>query len=638
MRMRISLAGMLSCLLLIACGGGGDSGGSSGGGGNSITLDHTQLNLVGDGGVADVTATFSGAGLAVGSLPGSTVPSWLFVSSTTPVTGTSAKVRITFHPTGPGDPGRVSTTLRFATADANGGHVTFKDLVVTGTINHRLSHSKEFLTYTRGATTSPSSTFDVIAPNISWTATSDATWLTAAPANGTGNGSLTVSTATSSLAEGNYAGTLTLRDTLTNHAEVVTVHLGVDPRRLETDRRAVAFSSTSGGARLARIVRVLDTAGLNGHWRVSSDAGWLTPSAPNGSGDAALTMFANATGLADGMHYATITFEADNEPGFVNSATVRAGFYVDNASPAASPVAITSGVGLTTATVMDPIRPYLYGAAFGNPNSTIEVWNVFTGELVESLTIPITFPGRITIASDGSRLYIPDVNSSAIVPVDLVGDTRTVANRWDNVKTSAGVEDIAFTRINGSDVVVWGPGQLLDPANGNVLVNFETSPFISDSTPRFITATPNGKSAFIAGESLANHRLLRYELGFRAGAYTAFLSHDINEPGDGHEMKVDSRSRYLYSAGDTMNRYDTAGLQLQLSSTPLGGGELDILDNGNVYVAINHGPYVRLDADLNELARASFGSSFFYTGKISSDERRMFIFSDSGVEFRDVGF
>jgi len=646
MKAMSAVGALLSCLFLAACGGGGGGSGSSsssssssgGGSGNTITLDRTRVDLVADDPLGantsvDVTVTFSGAGVAVGTLPGETLPAWLTVFNPTVVNSTSARVRLQMNAQASGTPQRFTTTLRFATADASGGHIAFRDLTVTGTIDHTLSPAVGNFIYTRGATTTPAMSADVQTLNATWTASSDVAWLSVSPASGTGNATLNLTTTPAALAEGDYVGTITVRDTLTMRTRTTTIYLGVDPRRLETDRRGLSFSSTLGPSRLTRSLRVIDTAGLNGRWTAASDAAWLTSSSPGGTGSGTLTLTANPTGLTEGMHYATVTLAPDNEPGLANSTTVRAGFFVDRTHAIASPVAFTGEHGFTIESA-DPIRPYFYNIT-SSPTPTLNVWNMYTGALVD--TLPAVFGGPPAISPDGSLLLVLDPGTHTITPIHLTDDTRTAGTPWAGMRFSVGIDRLAFTRINGSDVVVMGSGQLLSATTGGFLADFSASAFLHPDTPRFVAASPDGRAAYLAGESIANHRLLRFALGYRAGAYTARLTHDFNEPGDGNPPTVDPTSTYLYSGGDRLTRYDATTMAVQRTAVRTGGGVNTVLENGDVFASVYAGPLVRLDRDLNEIAFGDFGNVHLESGRISSDERRIFTTrTGAGLELRDL--
>ena len=293
--------------------------------------------------------------------------------------------------------------------------------------------------------------------------------------------------------------------------------------------------------------------------------------------------------------------------------------------------------GFPTDSSQDPIRPYFYNLTGGFPNAELKVWNMYTGALVDTLIVPGIYGNYPVISPDGSLLLIPDNNSRTITPVHLVNNTRTVGTPWTTSRVSAGIEHLAFTRISGSDVVVWGPGQLLSAATGGFLADFPAFRFMQQDTPRFISASPDGRAAYIAGQSIANHRLMRIALGYRAGVYSARITHDFNEPGNGNPPTVDPTSTYLYSGGDTLTRYDAVTMAVQRSAVGTGGGVIEVLESGDVYASLyGGGPLVHLDRDLNVISSGNFGNALLSMCRISSDERRMFTSSTSGLEFRNL--
>lgn len=636
---------MLASVLLSACGGG--SGGMGGGAPTSVSLDKSRLDLTyeapfGSGYTGEVTVTFKGAGVGVAMPPGQTQPSWLFVAQPTLVDASTARVRFDFLPSSSlNGPQRVSTTLRIGTADANGNNVVFRDFTVTGTLDHELSATRQVLTYTRDSATAPAAGIDVRTRNATWEATSNAAWLQVTPASGTGDATLTITGATT-LAEGDYSGTITVRDTVTNRSKTATILLGVDPRRLELDKQGLALSSTLGRSRLTATARVIDTANLAGRWTISDDAPWLSTSATSGAGASNITLTANPTGLADGTYYATVTASPDAEPGLTNTATLRVGFFVDHTNAAQSSVRILGNTPVTSATVADPIRPLIYAFDIEFPNSTLRVWNVYTGALMDSQTLPnaVIFGAQVT--PDGAQLLAIDSSATGgIIPIALSAGAPVAAARWTGMRADMPVSEIAIARLNGVPVIAWPPNQLLSATDGRVLANILLSN--SATFPASPALSTDGRRLFVVNKYVGNHFLAYVALGYRAGTFSASVMDEFIESNDGTFAMFDRDDTHVISlASGALRRY-TFGSRTSGPTVFANGFRPILHPDGSFYMQSTTGPnWLHYDSSLNVIATSAPGVA---DGKtlvaISADGQRMVTF-DSNLplfgNFADLDF
>jgi hypothetical protein len=643
MRVGFALAAAFGCALLSACGGGG--GGGDGGGPpapvNSISLDKSRLDLFyeqpfGNGNTQEVTVTYRGAGVAVGTLPGQSLPSWIFVSTPTVVNATTVTVRFTFNPTA-FEPQRWSTTLRIATADANGDNVAYRDLVVTGTIDHQLSRTDVYPVHTRESTTSPSVSVALQTLNATWDTTTDVSWLQVTPASGTGAASLNVTAAADALAEGNYLGSVTVRDTVTNRTRVLRVHLGVDPRRLETSHRAFAFSQTMAGSVLTHTSRITDTAGRSGRWIATSNAPWLQVSPSTGTGTATLMLTADPTGISDGQYLAEVTISPDNEPGLGNSETIRAGLYVDRVTP----VAAETDIGLLNGgpKFASPILPFLYRIETGFPDSTLEVWNLYTATRIGA---PLPLPGltsfRACQSPDGSRIIVVvDGQNPRLQLLQIDGATVTVGPAWTAMRAAPMMKECAITRVSGRNVVFWGNAQVLSFDDGTVLSDFLGS---SSNMSHALTldtgvgASPDGKLGFLTARTLGNHSLYRVQLGNRAGVVTATLTDEVSQPDGGVGAFFSPLSDFAYMAttqGSFIRRFPVAALapDRTVSLPSYFGSNLLVMPNGHLYAPTDD-LWTHYDGDLNVLGTRVI-STDGASGVISADGKRMFEVRSGGA-------
>jgi hypothetical protein len=642
-----ALAVLATCLLLAGCTGKpGKSGtvqpNTGGRGGNTISLggrleillmsDHDSIKPSQTVGISHI-----GSKITILPVSGEPVPAWLQI---TPAVRTSqywSDAVLTFVPQQV-QPHSELIMMRFTASDPDGTNAVYQDILVRAERPHYLSRRHEYVTYTQGAAAPPTSRLALIV-NGPWTTYLDGSWLTANPAGGTGNALIDLTTAPQSLAEGNYVGGYNVTQTNAGRTIYYGMHLGVDPRRLETDKRGLAFSFTAGNSRTARPLRVIDTAGLQGHWRISDDAAWLTASVASGAGDATVQVTADPAGLADGQYSATLTLSPDNEPGFGNETTVRVGFHVDRATAANVSVPLAGAAPSTGPVAADPIRPFVYGFTNSGANSTLRTWNVHSGALVGSVAIANLTAARTHVSPDGSLLVVSDVTNQKLLPITLTDTTRTPGSAWTEMLAYRDHSEFAFAQLNGRTVVAWSVFQLLSPENGTRLAGVFGSPdYLLTSTTPTLAAADDGRRGCMVMRYNAVSQLLYLALGYRAGAYTGGIPDPAILAGDVTDCELDSGGRYVYAVtSTTIYRFAYQAKEPDVQRALSRGGNLQRLDNGDIYLAGEDGVWRHYDADLVQLAEHRVGSTLQF-GIVSGDETRLLDFSESGVVLRNRDF
>jgi len=200
---------------------------------------------------------------------------------------------------------------------------------------------------------------------------------------------------------GTHTGTATF--TAQVNGDVVTANLGVtfnlESHKLLVDGNGVAFAKTPSLSKLTRTLKVRDNLGLATSWTATKTQSWLTITTSGTAGD--------------------------------------------------------NSISVTTLNVAaDPIRPYAYAAV----GSDIQVYNVFTGSLVTTISGVAAGGGTVgsVIAShDGSKLYAIDTTNSKIVPLDL--DAQPAGAPF-SVTLINPIRVIDYTRTNGVEVILSGSG------------------------------------------------------------------------------------------------------------------------------------------------------------------------------------
>ncbi len=125
-----AVAALITLTCLSGCGGGGGGGGGDDGPNYSISVSPTSVSLSGITSgptqTQNVTVTFRGDGVVVGTRPGEALPNWL-TANAPGVAGSPVVVTISATPV---NTGALQATLRFATGRADGSNVVFTDVPI----------------------------------------------------------------------------------------------------------------------------------------------------------------------------------------------------------------------------------------------------------------------------------------------------------------------------------------------------------------------------------------------------------------------------------------------------------------------------------------------------------------------------
>lgn len=250
----------------------------------------------------------------------------------------------------------------------------------------------------------------------------------------------------SSIPGGIYAGTATVSvtvngDVLTSAAIPVT--LNVESRRLFIGDNGIALASMPTVSNLSHSVEVKENLGNAVNWTASSDQAWLSVTSSGTTPDN-LTVTADPAGLTtDTLYLATVTVSSSNAA-ITNSETIRIGFWVGSSDPASTDTLS----GTYYEAVTDPIRPYVY---VNNAGTGIEVYNVHTAALVDTISGVASLLGDMTVSTDGSMLWAVDNTNLEVVPVNL--DTRSVGTAWNSTGMSTSSR-LGYARPGGYGIVL----------------------------------------------------------------------------------------------------------------------------------------------------------------------------------------
>lgn len=147
---------------------------------------------------------------------------------------------------------------------------------------------------------------------LSWTASSNASWLAVSPASGNNAATLTVSANITGLAQGTYSGSILVSASgATNSPQSITVTLNVRGPSLGVSPSVMVFSGFQNQANPSPAALIISNLGGGTvNWTASSSASWLSLSATSGVANATINVQPNITGLALGTYSANITITA----------------------------------------------------------------------------------------------------------------------------------------------------------------------------------------------------------------------------------------------------------------------------------------------------------------------------------------
>jgi len=649
-----AFAVLAGCWMLSGCMGGKptnqgtvqpDSGGRSG---NSMDVYADPIRLFSDDEslkpTIEVGMSVNGKRITVAPADGSAVPPWLVISPVQRPSEYSASVTISFEPQSDA-PHSHELTLRFAVSDTDGTHVVYEDVPLLAMRLHRITPAQQFITYASGMPAILTTRIDLVSDRH-WVAYVNEPWLRLSSVTGEGNAALDLGIDAGTLAPGDYFGSIAFTEPYTQRQKHFQLLLVVDPRRLESEERGLAFSATLGTSRLTRELHIADTAGLAGQWQLADDAAWLSASASSGAGSSTVTLSADPAGLADGLYFATVSVSPDNEPGFANTSTVRVGFHVDRGSAPNASVAM-QGTAPTGEIAMDPIRPWLYGFDQNGADSTLRVWNVHTGALLQSLNVSNLSVARAHVAPDGRMLLASDVEHRQFVAFPLNTTVAAPLAAWTAMRFAGRFEDFGFAYLNGSDAIAWSAGQLLSATDGAVL-----GPLRDDwqnwtpTLPPALSVAADGRFACLVNKAGVGpsyvSRLSFHVLSQRAGVFKGYDwgGRDIGR--EATDCVSDSRGRNHYVTIDgEVRRYPYYGITHDLQWASVQGNRLQRLTNGELYLSGGDARWQHLGPDLAELgSRATSGERL--RGLVSGDESRVFELVTTGTQatgtFRDRDF
>jgi len=256
--------------------------------------------------------------------------------------------------------------------------------------------------------------------SLTFTASSDQSWLSVSPASGTAPATLQVSAAVGSLTAGTYTGHVTVTASGAQGSPVtvtVTFTVASPPPVLSVTPTSLSFSATQGGSNPApSSATISNTGGGTLGFTASSDQSWLSVSPASGTAPATLQVSATVGSLAAGTYTGHVTVTAAGVQG--SPATVTVTFTVGSpppvlsvtptslsfsaiqagANPASSSVSVSNTGGGTLSFTASSDQSWLsVSPASGTAPATLQV-----SAAVGSLTAG-TYTGHVTVTASGAQ-------------------------------------------------------------------------------------------------------------------------------------------------------------------------------------------------------------------------------------------
>jgi len=140
---------------------------------------------------------------------------------------------------------------------------------------------------------------------LTWTASDNAPWLTLSQTSGSGNGTITVTAATGSLAAGTFNAVIAMGSTGTTTIHIpVTFTVTSAPTTITLSPSSLTYTAISGSSNPASQSMTVNSTGS---WTASDNASWLTLSPTSGSGNGTISASINLGEVPVGTHTAAIT-------------------------------------------------------------------------------------------------------------------------------------------------------------------------------------------------------------------------------------------------------------------------------------------------------------------------------------------
>lgn len=422
--------------------------------------------------------------------------------------------------------------------------------------------------------------------SLSFTASDNATWLSAAPTSGTAPQDVTVSVDTAGLAPGTYTGKVTVTAVgAAGSPKDVTVTLVVDPGpTLAVSPASLSFSAVAGGASPAAKALTATNSGAGGSLPVdaSDDAPWLSVTPASGATSQALSVAVDIAGLTAGTYTGKVTVTSAGAAASPRDVTVTLvvvpppslavapaslafGGTVGGANPAAKTLSVTNtGGGSLSFTAADDASWLTVTPATGSAPQTLTVSASLTGLAAG------TYTGNVTVTAagvQGSPKTVPVTFAVAAAPP---GPTGLVAAYGFEEAAGTTAEDSSGS---GNVGVIDGPTRVTTGKSGRALTFDGVNDWVTVADSASLDVTRMTVESWVRPTALGSAWrtiLLKEQPGDLV--YSLYASTNTQRPGAfvfvGGEQEVRGSAALAVNAWTHLaSTYDGTNLRLYVNGT-----------------------------------------------------------------------
>jgi adhesin/invasin len=218
--------------------------------------------------------------------------------------------------------------------------------------------------------------------SVTWTTSSSASWLSAMPANGTGNTQITVSVNPAGLSVGTYTGSISITGSSGGVTVVAVTYIITDKPALVISPPVLVFLTTSNtitpAAQMLHATSTSRTIGYFVSTKVSTPSGgtWLQISTTQGQTPGTVTVTANPENLSNGVYDGSVLFTPTDNT--ANSVTV--------------PVTLIVGCGQGGCQLQPTILALVNGASFQPGGAPRAIETIFGTNLSDAVYLASSYP------------------------------------------------------------------------------------------------------------------------------------------------------------------------------------------------------------------------------------------------------
>ena len=332
-----------------------------------------------------------------------------------------------------------------------------------------------------------------------WQTSNNAAWLIITPNVTDGINSLNIAIDMTTITTwGLYSGAITVFDPSSGTSSTITVDFAIDEIRLFSDYPALTFNSQANQSTLSHNINVLTNDSSNIAWQATSNVDWLSLAANITTNT--LTLTADPSKVNNGLHYGKITLSPVNAEDSV-SGTIEVSFYKGNFDTASQGEIIIENITPnSSATVLDPLRPYVYIAQ----TDYIDVFNIVNGIKVTSIISPLADVDltNLVIHPDGSILLASNTETY----IDENKQEQTRVNHY-----IVNLSDFSITQLNESDVSIQNRPEMIAMISGKPVVVTQALEYANLALARQYWDTDNIFFAPVIADVKGNNNIIAHD-------------------------------------------------------------------------------------------------------------------------------